>query len=1294
MRGLKLVDWLRPDDATPDMPHRPNEEQTISRRVFLERMRWAPALFLPAPFMNPLFRSGPQRIATVDASPLPFADLRFTPHYPAKSPLDDILRLAAPGTDEYVVEGYASELMALLEKWSQQLRIECPGSTTISGFVDLSVQSTTLTPIHESPLRSGHPIEVVRREFASGLLPGRGNFLEQLNNYLAAFQRLEVADFEISACKQLNGSPLSLAATIRYDLVGTRRDRVREERIGSWNAQWSRNDSGAWRIVKWSAGAETVSRAASPIFTDITSHILGETNSYKEQLLRGADYWRSVLDGAVGVDIYGNNGLAVGDFDNDGLDDLYVCQPAGLPNRLYRNRGDGTFEDVTEKAGVGALDFTACALFADFQNRGLQDLLVVGATGPLLFSNNGTGTFSLQRDAFHFARPPQGAFTHAAAADYDRDGRLDVYFCLYSYYQGLDQYRYPVPYFDARNGPPNYLFHNEGNGVFQNRTEASGLNVENDRYSFACSWGDCKGDGWPDLYVVNDFGRNNLYRNQGDGTFAAASTEAQVDEAGAGMSACWLDFENDGKQDIYAAGMWVAAGMRVFEDPHFHGEDPEKIRSIYRRHMAGNSLYRNQGNTFQNVAAKAGVEMGRWSWSTDAWDFDHDGYPDLYVANGYISGVAKRDVSSFFWRQVVAKSPQDSSPSSEYERGWSAINELIRSDSTWNGHERNVFFANNRDGTFSDVSGVVGMDFRDDSRAFALADLDGDGRLEVVLKNRNAPQIRILRLAMDGVGNSIVFRLRGEKSNRDAIGAAVTVVAGSLRQTKYLQAGSGFLSQHTKELFFGVGTNQKPVQATVRWPSGLTQVFDVLPINHRIEIQEGTRDFQTKPYAASPVSWLQASNSVSGEIPPSSVGTWLIEPVSAPDFSLPDLAGNLRGLRSFQGDILLLNFWTTDLPGCRDQLRHLAKSQSALASSGIHILAVNIDDPPNRQTVQAFATKEGLRFPVLFATQDVAGIYNIVYRYMLDRHKDLPLPTSFLIDTHGNIVKLYQGALTPGDLLQDLASAPETASDRVRKALPFPGTLYQDTFQRNAFTYGVAFFQQGFLDQAAQSFQQAIAAKPDDPDAYYNLGTLYLRRNSLEEAKKHLRQTVTFRPNYPEAWNNLGMIAAQQGDTADAIRNFQESLQWRPAYATALLNLGNVYRRQGNLEEAERLLNRALEAEPKNPEINYSVGMLYARRNQTDRAVQYLQEAINLRRDYSDALNNLGVLLVQNQRYPEAEEKFRTCIREAPDFDQAYLNLARLYLLLNEKEKARSVLQALLQRQPQHKMAQQMLQML
>ena len=453
---------------------------------------------------------------------------------------------------------------------------------------------------------------------------------------------MDVAEFQITSIDEIASAPLAVRLEIRYDLVVERNGHQREERVGSWRTEWARNEPEEWKATKWQAGDETLSRVSGPGFLDVTSQALGGLASYKDQMLRGSDYWRTVLDGACGIDVYGNNGVAAGDFDNDGYDDLYICQPSGLPNRLYRNRGDGTFEDVTEKAGVGVLDNTACALFADFQNRGLQDLLVVCGGGPLLFLNQGDGTFAIKRDAFQFAHPPEGTFTHAAIADYDRDGRLDIYFCVYSYYLGLDQYHYPVPYFDARNGPPNFLLHNEGNAVFVDRTDAAGLNAENDRYSFACAWGESGSSGFPDLYVANDFGRSNLYRNNGDGTFTAISSEAHVDDAGAGMSASWSDCENDGKQDIYAANMWSAAGQRVSGQKHFHQKTPEDIRALYRRHARGNSLYRNKGNgQFENVSQQAGVEMGRWAWSSDFWDFDHDGYPDLYVANGYISALER-----------------------------------------------------------------------------------------------------------------------------------------------------------------------------------------------------------------------------------------------------------------------------------------------------------------------------------------------------------------------------------------------------------------------------------------------------------------------------------------------------------------------------------------------------------------------------------------------------------------------------------------------------------------------------
>jgi tetratricopeptide (TPR) repeat protein len=1272
-----------------------DEAWLISRRDILKSLGLAPLLLRPAPFIGSSLVFASPKIISSQKPAFPFTDVRLTPHYPAKSPLSDVLRLVPPGTDDYVTEKYATEIESILKEWSRALKASARDVTALGKFIDDAIEASTFIPTKTTTVRSGYGIDVVKREFSPAVVPGRDRFLQSFQAWLGKVTRIETAEFEIYGIDGTESATLSARLEIRFDIVASHDDERREERVGSWRIEWLRDESQGWKARRWVVSDETICIANGPVFVDVTSQALGPTESYQRQMLRGADDWRTVMDGAIGVDVYCNNGVAAGDFDNDGCDDFYVCQPAGLPNRLYRNRGDGTFEDVTEKAGVGVLDSTACALFADFENKGRQDLLVVCGTGPLLFLNQGNGAFALKHDAFKFARPPQGTFTHAAVADYDRDGRLDIYFCMYMYYLGLDQYHYPIPYYDARNGPPNCLFHNEGNATFVETTEAAGLNADNDRYSFSCAWGDSNSNGLPDLFVANDFGSSQLYRNNGDGTFTVASKEAHVESVGAGMSCCWSDFDNDGHQDIYVPSMWEAAGQRVSGQKQFHQQAPQNIRELYQRHARGNALYRNQGDgTFENVGRHAGVEMGRWSWSSDFWDFDHDGYPDLYVANGYLSGPERQDLASFFWRQVVAKSSEDATPALAYERGWNAINELVRSDNTWHGYARNVMFVNNRDGTFSEVSGSTGLDFLEDSRSFALADIDHDGRLEIILKNRNAPQLRILHNVMKDIGPSVSFRLRGHKSNRDAIGSAITVDVGTLRQTKYLQAGSGFLSQHSKELFFGVGKPAENIKATIRWPNGLSQEFENLPINHRVEIEEGSSSFAAKAFDAAPATYAHPGPPPPLSPLPSQAETWLIEPLKAPEFSLPDLAGAMRELKSFRGGFVLLHFWALTAPFCLDQLKLLHRRHPALAANHLEIVALNVDISSDLQKARAFASQERFSFPVLFATEQVAGIYNLIYRHMFDRRRDLAIPTSFLLDREGMIVKVYQGSLELEALLEDVKSVPTTAADRMMKALPFRGVLVQDAFLRNDFTYGVAMFQHGYFEQAAESFQQVIAIKPDNADAYYNLGTLNLRRNDLEQARQYLEQAVKLRQNYPEAWNNLGMIAAQQGHPEEAIKDFQQSLAQRPTYAVALLNLGNVYRRQRAFVKAQDCLNRAVELQPDDPEINYSLGMLYAQQNQLQRASQYLQRAVGLRPDYPEALNNLGVLFVRGQDYSKAEEQFKSGIRVAPQFDQSYLNLARLYAMQNDKEKARGVLQDLLRVQPQNAGAKQALEML
>jgi tetratricopeptide (TPR) repeat protein len=1173
------------------------------------------------------------------------------PHYRAATPLDAVLSKTDAASDDFAAEKEHDRIAPILAKWRAGLMESPRNARAIAATLARDFEGTSPRPIESHVMRRGPALEVLRITRAQQPLLGSETFMRELAAELGTYSEILTAELQVTNIGQHTGS---LRTRVRYEFVGSNSTFYREQRVGYWDLDWTSTNSGAYRIRRWQSAEETRSCAAAPWFADITSHAFAANASYLSQLSHGVDYWRTILDGACGIDIYGHNGVSIGDIDGDGLDDLYVCQPAGLPNRLYRNRGDGTFEDITEGSGVGIFENTACALIADFDNDGRQDLVVVRANGPLLFLNRGGGKFRHSPGAFRFANAPQGTFTGAAAADYDRDGRLDIYFCLYAYYQGADQYKYPVPYYSAENGPPNFMMRNNGDGTFSDVTAATGLNANNTRYSFCCAWNDYNQSGLPSLYVVNDFGRKNLYRNNGDGTFTDVAAQMGVEDVGAGMSVCWRDFENRGAEDLYVGDMWTAAGERIARQDEFQKSAPEPVRRLYQKQAMGNSLFRNAAGAFQDATAASQAGMGRWAWSGDSWDFDHDGFPDLYIANGMLSGPLPEDLNSFFWRQVVAKSPNVAKSSPDYELGWNAINELIRADRTWSGFERNVFYANNRDGTFSDVSGAVGLDFIEDGRGFALADFDHDGRLEVFLKNRNAPQLRLLKNVAQSLPPSISFQLRGVRSNRDAIGAVVMVETSAGRQTRTLQAGSGFLSQHSKEIFFGLGEAKGPVTATIRWPSGAVQQFHDLPLNHRIHVEEGVEPARMEPFQTAPASHASAQSGGESlpEALPETVETWLLSPVPAPDISLAALRGR---------PVLL----TLVSPG-------LVESR---AKPGLVVHYMRADQEPDR-----------------------AATYNILYRYLFDRHRDLTLPASFLIDSKGDIVKVYQGPVAPARAEDDAHRIPQSTADRLARALPFPGVNETYEFGRNNLSFGSVFFERGYFDQAETAFRLALRDDPSSAEAQYGLGSVYLKQDKTREARESFERTVKLNASYPStlpnAWNNVGLLDTREGRTDDAIAHFRKALEVNPDYWIALENLGNAYRVQKRWDDARKTLERALEARPDDPEANYNLAMVLAQTDDTGRAAEYLRRALQLRPTYPEALNNLGVLYLRTRRRDEAVAMFEECIRLAPAFDQSYLNLARVYSLENAPDKARAVLLELLKRHPGHAQAEKALELL
>ena len=365
------------------------------------------------------------------------------------------------------------------------------------------------------------------------------------------------------------------------------------------------------------------------LFNDCTLSVFRHADSFQSQLLKSTNYWRRNIQAALGIDLFGHQGMAIGDANGDGLEDLYICQPGGVVNRLYLQNNDGTVRDVSEKSGTDFLDRSRAAMFIDFDNDSDQDLAVVIDAHVVFLSNNGSGVFTQQMS--HYV----GTSVTLAAADYDLDSDVDLYVCGYSAPRGGEGA--PTPYHDANNGTRNHLLQNNITSQlwqFTDVTEKTGLDQNNSRYSLSASWEDFDNDGDPDLYVANDFGRNNLYRND-DGKFIDIAAEAGVEDLSAGMGVCWGDYNQDGLPDIYVSNMFSSAGNRVAYQRKFRSQDSESSRTQFQRHARGNSLFENVGDgTFRDVSQEAQVMMGRWAWGSLMVDVNNDSHLDILVTNG------------------------------------------------------------------------------------------------------------------------------------------------------------------------------------------------------------------------------------------------------------------------------------------------------------------------------------------------------------------------------------------------------------------------------------------------------------------------------------------------------------------------------------------------------------------------------------------------------------------------------------------------------------------------------------
>jgi tetratricopeptide (TPR) repeat protein len=1114
----------------------------------------------------------------------------FPVHFRKSSPYENLRALLEPGHDEFAIE---KEAESIERQW---LRFLATGSVPLArDFRGVSPKAARYNEVAPG---------VFEAEFGSEPFPSGAAA------WIASLGRIRAARFFVLPGNRLRSEIASESGgQLQY-------------RVGLWKQEWRGGSLTAFEPLE-----EILVRSPQPLFRDITAETFGRAESFRAQLLRGVNHWRARLDSASGIDVYGNNGIAVGDIDGDGRDEIYVCQPGGLPNRLYKIGNEGQTEDITGRWGAAVLDDTTAALFLDLRNSGRQDLVVLTTSGPLLFLNAGE-TLRHKPDAFRFQTPPQGTFTGMAAADYGRDGRLDLYLCTYVYFQSEDQYRYPEPYHDARNGPPNFLFHNRltsaGGGFFEDVTAAVGLDENNNRYSFAPAWCDFDGGGWPGLYVANDFGRKNLYKNE-KGRFRDVAAAAGVEDIGPGMSAAWFDYDGDTRPDLYVSNMWTASGERVASDPHFAPVVKDGLTEPYRRHTKGNSLYRNRGDgTFEETGARELVEMGRWAWSSGGFDFDNDGAPEIYITCGMLTNPSEEDAMSFFWRQVAAHSPPSETAAPAYENGWNAINQFIREDYSWNGREPNVLYAR-RAGRYRDFSGISGIDFAGDSRAFAVTDFDGDGNLDLFLKSRLAPQVRALRNEWGTGRRAIAIHLMGIRSNRDAIGAAVEIQYAGRRAMSFIHAGSGYLSQHSKTLHFGLGGATRAEKVTIRWPSGETQEFRNFDAGFRYHVIEGMAEPSREPFAARrPLPPAQPLSPVND---PAFAETWLLLPVPIPE--------ERRG----PGFLLL------------------TAGASAVLPPGI----------------------PGTVLDLSRVSPDLAAAYALFRRYLFDYRTDLLLPMLILIDERGLAHKIYPEVPAENRLREDLRLL--NGPDRQRLALPFPGRYYTAP-RRNHFRLGAAFFWAGYPEHALVYLNEVIREQPDNGKAHLAIGYIHMEAGRATPAREHLERAVQLLPKFPDAWIYLGRLELSLKRYREALHNFDQALALDPAAPYALMSAGEACAALSDNAAAEALFRRALASDPKDADAADQLGLLLARLNRLDEARRSFEEAIAAQPGHVWAINNLGVLYMQMQKPGDAIAAFRYGMEVAPDNEISYLNLARVYARAGDRGKARDILQQLLARKP------------
>ena len=577
-----------------------------------------------------------------------------------------------------------------------------------------------------------------------------------------------------------------------------------------------------------------------------------------------------------------------------------------------------------------------------------------------------------------------------------------------------------------------------------------------------------------------------------------------------------------------------------------------------------------------------------------------------------------------------------------YDVGWAATNKLIRAGKSFSGRERNCAFLNTGGGRFADISAVSGLDFADDGRGLALTDWDHDGRIDLWVMNRDAPRVRFIRNELAGANHFVSLKLEGTKTNRDAIGARVEVhLAGGEHPplVKSLYAGSGYLSQSSKWLHFGLGAEEKIESVEVRWPGGGKERFTGVSADAQFILREG--DGAVMRWAPPGlVADLFSDEKPVVDDPPaatSAARVVFLSPTPIPaQLKYVNADGEEVKLAEVVGDSpMVLNLWATWCPNCRVEMEEWGKAAGVFESNRLRVLSLCVDEPSEDRSADLAAAKAAgaevdYPFGIGLVTQALVEQLNILQRSFIGRQDDLPLPSSFLIDEQGRVAAVYKGAVTPEQLIIDQAVCGADSQEILEGAVPFQGNWKTPPKGLVPRAFAVKIAEAGMLEDARDYLHQLLP--------------LY---EGKEGAAGELAECERF----------LGAIAHDHEDYALAQKHYERSLELVPGQRLVHDELMRVFVEQDNIPKAAEQLEAILADHRDDFESLAQLGKFRAKLGEVDVAIALYRESLALQ-SHPETHSELAGLLRDRGRSAEAIEHYRAVLKARPEDPLAANNLA------------------------------------